>query len=72
LVNQLHCYDNAFVVLVLGKSAPSFDYNNNIKGKGVERSGKSWKELERSKKKNQVGFHVGKGFQGQDLKSKRY
>jgi hypothetical protein len=57
LRDPLHCYDNAFVVLVLGRSAPSFDYNKEIKGKGMERS-------PRSKKKNQAGFPVGEGFQG--------
>jgi len=69
LVDRLHYYDNAFVVLVLGRSVLNFDYDNDIKVKGMERW---WKELDRSKKKNQVGFHVGEGFQGQDLKSKRY
>jgi hypothetical protein len=61
LGDRLHCYDNAFVVLVLGRSTPSFCYNKDIKGKAAERW---WKELERSKKKNQTGFHVGEGFQG--------
>ncbi len=46
--DPLHCYDNAFVVLVLGIYAPSFDYNKDIKGKGVERwlekAGKKHKE----------------------------
>jgi hypothetical protein len=51
--DPLHCYDNAFVVLVLGRSTPSFYYNKDIKGKGVERW---WKELERNKRKVKWDF----------------
>jgi hypothetical protein len=58
------------VVLLLGRSAGSFDYNKDVKvssetsdkdimGKTVKR----WrKELKRSGKKNGAGFHIGDGF----------
>ncbi len=43
----------------LRRSAPSFDYNKDVKGKSTKR----WqKEPKRNRKKNWAGFHIGEGF----------